>query len=114
MITDAQGPSRPAKPGDIIVLFGTGWGRTETQLATGERSAGANKLLPSANPMVTFGGIPLAAENVLYVGATPETAGLYQLAIRVPQTALPGPNQVALTVYGKSTLAGPTVAVAAP
>lgn len=67
-----------------------------------------------ANPMVTFGGIPLAAEDVFYVGATPEAAGLYQLAIRVPATALPGDNQVVLNVYGKSTPTGPVVPVAAP
>src|SRR5690606_37451255 len=69
--TDQQGPSRPARPGEIIVLFGTGWGRTEADLAAGQRASGEHRLLPSANPMVTFGGIPLAAENVLYVGSTP-------------------------------------------
>jgi uncharacterized protein (TIGR03437 family) len=113
-ISDGQGPSRPAKPGDIIILFGTGWGRTEADLSTGERGLGADPLHASANPMVTVGGIPLAAENIHYVGSTPEAAGLYQLAIRVPATALPGDNQVVLTVYGKSTPAGPMVTVAAP
>ncbi len=64
MFSEHKVLSRPAKPGDIIVLFGTGWGRTEADLATGELGVGADRLLPSANPMVTFGGIPLAAENV--------------------------------------------------
>jgi uncharacterized protein (TIGR03437 family) len=114
IISDGQGPSRPANRGDIILLFGTGWGATTPGFATGQLAAGAPALLPSANPMVTFGGIPLAAENVLYVGATPDAAGLYQLAIRVPATAMPGANQVVLTVYGKSTPDGPVVTVAGP
>ena len=64
--------------------------------------------------MVTFGGIPMAPEDVLYVGVTPNTAGLYQLAIRVPAGAQPGNNQVVLTVYFKSTPLGPVIPVAAP
>jgi uncharacterized protein (TIGR03437 family) len=64
--------------------------------------------------MVTFGGIPMAAEDVFYVGVTPGTAGLYQLAIRVPASAIPGDNQVVLTVYGKSTPLGPVVPITSP
>jgi uncharacterized protein (TIGR03437 family) len=111
---DSFGPSRPAVPGDIILLYGTGWGETTAGLETGELARGAAQLLPGAKPMVTFGGIPMAPDDVLYVGVTPNTAGLYQLAIRVPATALPGNNQVVLTVYGKSTPVGPVIPVAAP
>ena len=111
---DSFGPSRPAAPGDIILLYGTGWGETTAALGTGELASGAAELLPEANPIVTFGGIPMASEDVLYVGVTPTTAGLYQLAIRVPAMALPGDNQVELTVYGKSTPLGPVIPVAAP
>lgn len=111
---DSFGPSRPAIPGDIILLYGTGWGETTAGLGAGELASGAATLLPAAIPMVTFGGIPLAPADVFYVGVTPGTAGLYQLAIRVPATAIPGNNQVILTVYGKSTPAGPVIPVAAP
>ena len=64
--------------------------------------------------MVSFGGIFLAPEDVFYVGVTPQTAGLFQLAIRVPVGAQPGNNQVVLTVYGRSTPVGPVIPVAAP
>jgi uncharacterized protein (TIGR03437 family) len=114
MLVDQYGTSRPAKPGDIIVLYGTGWGETTAALGTGELATGAAGLLPSANPMVSFGGIPMAPEDVFYVGVTPNTAGLYQLAIRVPAIAMPGRNQVVLTVYGKSTPVGPVIPVATP
>jgi len=62
--------------------------------------------------MLGFGGIFLAQDDVLYVGVTPNTAGLYQLAIRVPAVAIAGNYQVVLTVYGKSTPVGPVVPVA--
>ncbi len=111
---DSFGPSRPAEPGDIILLYGTGWGETTAGLEAGELPSGAAQLLPGASPMVTFGGIPMAPEDVLYVGVTPGTAGLYQLAIRVPAIAQPGNNQVVFTVYGKSTPVGPVIPVASP
>ncbi|MDA1234057.1 MAG: hypothetical protein O3A53_04585, partial [Acidobacteria bacterium] len=97
LFNDEFGPSRPAKPGDIVLLFGTGWGPTTAALGTGQLATGSAQLLPDANPMVSFSGIFLAPQNVLYVGVTPNTAGLYQLAIRVPGIAIPGNYPVVLT-----------------
>jgi uncharacterized protein (TIGR03437 family) len=101
-------------PGDIIVMYGTGWGETEAELAVGELATAAAELLPSANPTISFGGIFLSSNDVFYVGITPGAAGLYQAAIRVPDNAHAGNNQVILTVYGKSTPAGPVVPVTLP
>jgi uncharacterized protein (TIGR03437 family) len=109
---DSFGPSRPAKPGDIVLLYGTGWGPTAAALTTGELASEGAQVLENA--MVTFGGIPLAADDVLYVGVTPLTAGLFQLAIRIPDGTSPGNKQVVLTVYGKSTPLGPVIPVATP
>lgn len=114
MFNDQFGPSRPAQPGDIVVLFGTGWGPTTASLGTGQLATGAAQLLPVANPTVSFGGIFLAQDDVFYVGVTPNTAGLYQLAIRVPAVAIAGNYPVVLTVYGKSTPVGPVIPVELP
>lgn len=114
LFNDQFGPSRPAKPKDIIVLYGTGWGDTEAHLETGELASAAAELLPSANPKITLGGIQLANEDVLYVGVTPEAAGLYQAVIRIPVGTQPGNKQVVLTVYGKSTPVGPVIPIGAP
>lgn len=111
MFTDQFGSSRPAQRGDIIVLYGTGWGPTEANLGTGQLATTAASVLPAANVLVTFGGIPLAPEDIFYVGVTPQAAGLYQLAIRVPANAQSGNNQVVLRVYGKSTPTGPVIPV---
>ncbi len=112
LFNDQFGPSRPAKPGDIILLYGTGWGPTTAGLATGELASVAAEVLPKASPKITFGGIVMSPDDIFYVGVTPGTAGLYQAAIRVPTTAQAGNNQVVLTVYGKSTPVGPVVPVA--
>jgi uncharacterized protein (TIGR03437 family) len=112
LFNDEFGPSRPAKPGDVILLYGTGWGDTTAQLGTGVLATAAASVLPEANPSITFGGIPMAPVDIFYIGVTPGTAGLYQAAIRVPATAQAGNNQVVLTVYGKSTPVGPVVPVA--
>lgn len=114
MFTDQYGPSRPAKPGDIIVLYGTGWGQTTAGLQTGQLATAAAEVLPAANRSVSFGGVVMHPNDVFYVGVTPQAAGLYQLAIRVPANAQPGNRQVVLTVYGKSTPTGPVIPVAAP
>lgn len=113
-IVDQQGISRPARPGEVIALFGVGWGDTTAALSTGRLASGPAELLPSANSMVSFGGMFLTPEDILYVGVTPQAAGLYQLVIRVPANAQPGNNQVVLTVYGKSTPVGPVVPVTLP
>lgn len=57
---DSFCPSRPAMPGDIIVMYGTGWGETEAGLAAGELATAASALLPSANPTISFGSVVLS------------------------------------------------------
>src|SRR5690606_36152040 len=108
------GPSSPARPSDIIVLYGTGWGDTTAHLGTGELASGAAEVLPEANYKIMLGGVQLDPSDIFYVGVTPQTAGLYQAAIRIPANAAPGNQQVVLTVYGKSTPVGPVIPIAAP
>ena len=114
LFNDEYGPSRPAKPGDIILLYGTGWGDTMAHLTTGQLASGAAEVLPEANRKITLGGVQLDPSDIFYVGVTPQTAGLYQAAIRIPANAPAGNQQVVLTVYGKSTPVGPVIPIAAP
>lgn len=113
-IVDQQGISKPARPGNVINLFGTGWGQTVEALRTGEIATRATSLLDGANLTVTFGGMPLDPEDVLYWGITPGAAGVYQLAIVVPANAPPGNHRVALTLYGRSSPLGPVIPVTSP
>ena len=114
-IVDQQGASRTARPGESISLFGTGWGQTKNPLATGEIAEVANSLMDGAGLTVTFDGVPLdPEEDVEYAGVAPGTAGVYQLAIRVPANAQPGNHQIGITVHGKSSPVGPVISVSAP
>lgn len=81
------GGTRPAKPGEIILLYGTGFG------------AGVNSL------RVTIGGVEA---KVAFAGLT--TPGLYQLNIEVPEVG-DGDQAVVANLGGVSTQPGVFLAI---
>lgn len=90
-------PSNPAKPGDVITIYGIGFGRVTPDTPAGVIASGATQLV---NP-VTFqcGDTP---GKLLYAGLTPQAVGLYQFNIMVPNAS---PGDHALTVQvGNVTL----------
>lgn len=77
-----------ARPGQVISIYGTGFGPTNPPVGTGELAPGiANTVEP---PIVSFDGRPLDAANILYAGVTPGLAGVYQLNLIVPLNARNG------------------------
>ena len=100
----------PAEPGEIVTFFGTGFGPTDPPLEAGQ--------IPDAPAPITgeiefaFGGITLFPEDVLYAGAAPCCAGLYQFTVRVPRgfpDSLRAP--VVAAINGVSTPNGPFLTV---
>jgi len=87
-----------AKPGDVLELYGTGFGTTTPAVAPGVVFQGA---APTTNPVtVTIGSLPGA---VSFAGLA--AAGLYQINVTVPN--LPnGDYAVAAQVAGLSTQSG--------
>ena len=86
----------PARPGDAIQLYVTGLGKATPNgiaegvpLATGAVApADGNPLyITVLQPQVTFGGIPA---QVLFSGVAPGFAGLYQINVRIPESAPSG------------------------
>jgi uncharacterized protein (TIGR03437 family) len=72
-------PSRPAKEGDTITLYGIGFGATAPSLPAGQIVQASNSLvLPLA---VTVNSNPA---TVTYAGLAPGIVGLYQFNIVVP------------------------------
>jgi uncharacterized protein (TIGR03437 family) len=71
--------TRPAKPGDIIVLYGANFGRTNPPLPIGRGVTVESRLV--AAPTVTIGGMNA---TVLYGGGAPSFIGTYQFNITVP------------------------------
>ncbi|MBI1895251.1 MAG: hypothetical protein HYS04_01755, partial [Acidobacteria bacterium] len=101
---------RPARPGDIIELYLTGLGPTEPVFQAGEIVSQAARLREATT--VTVGGTTLAAADVLYAGSAPNAiSGLYQLNIRMPQTAPDGDVPVTVRVGGFESQANATIPV---
>ncbi|WP_051670396.1 hypothetical protein [Bryobacter aggregatus] len=93
-------------PGDIISLFGTGFGKTNEAETGGAVFTGA---YPTANEVrVTIGG---QMAKVLFAGLV--GPGLNQINVVVPATLADGDQPVLATVAGGSTQAGALLKVAA-
>ncbi|MCX6638818.1 MAG: Ig-like domain-containing protein, partial [Acidobacteria bacterium] len=88
----------PAKPGDYVTIFGSGFGATNPLFFAGDL---ADRIAPvTAGFSITLGGQPVAASDILYVGATPGFAGLYQVNIRIPADAADGNLPLVISVSG--------------
>ena len=99
----------PAEPGEVVTLFGTGFGPTKPPLATGEIPGAAANLANAVS--FSVGGIAVAAQDVFYAGAAPCCAGLYQFAVRLPDNLPDGNAPVTAAVQGVSTPSGPFLAI---
>ena len=94
-------PTNPIHPGDIIVIYATGMGRTSPFVDSG-MPALANPLSNTViAATVTLGGVPL---NVLYAGLVPGEVGVYQVNALVP-SGVPQGMEIPLVVAqaGNST-----------
>ena len=102
--------SRPAKPGDLVTLYGTGFGYTDPVWQAGEVP---NKAASITTPFtLNIGGIPVSAADVTYAGLSPGSiSGLYQFNVRIPTVAADGDLPVSLTIGGVSTQPGATIPV---
>ena len=94
--------SRPAKPGDVITLYGVGFGAVTPNIPAGQVVQQSNTLL--APVQILFGQVP---GTVKFDGLAPSAVGLYQFNVVVPNVA--ASNAVPLTfalagVAGTQTL----------
>jgi uncharacterized protein (TIGR03437 family) len=99
-----------AKPGDLVVLWATGFGATNPPTPAGVLVSGAPVVANA--PVVTVGGVlaPLISAVL-----TPGDAGLYQITIQIPATAPAGAVALQATIGaaggGAQTAAGVTIFV---
>ena len=70
-----------AKPGEAIILWGTGFGPTTPAAKPGATTPGDRVYSTVTLPAVTLGSTPL---QVLGAALTPGSAGLYQIAVQLP------------------------------
>ena len=71
----------PAHPGEVVILYGTGFGPLSTPLGTGSPSAGN---LTVSDPTITIDGLPA---QVMFSGMAPGFVGLNQINVLVPGLA---------------------------
>jgi uncharacterized protein (TIGR03437 family) len=75
-------PQSPAQPGEIVILFGTGWGPTQRVIPEGQVPGEINRIVSPVT--LRIGTVDVASESLLYAGLAPEYPGLYQLNVRLP------------------------------
>jgi uncharacterized protein (TIGR03437 family) len=87
--------SRPAQPGDEVVLYGVGFGPVTPNIPAGQLVQQLNTL---ASPFdISIGGV---AANVPYSGLAPDYTGLYQFNVVVPASVGSGAVPLTFTVGG--------------
>jgi uncharacterized protein (TIGR03437 family) len=91
----------PAMPGDLIALWGTGFGGTNPIVPAGTVVPGA-PATPTL-PVVTVGGTPVTVVSCVLVTGT---VGLYQITIQLPANAPTGAVAVQASIDGVQTQTG--------
>ncbi len=96
-----------AKPGDVLILWGTGFGPTTPPVAAGIQVP-SDKVY-NASPVT----VKLGTANVQVFGTalSPGFAGLYQVAIQVPAPLADGDYALTATVSGASSPSGVILSV---
>lgn len=100
----------PAKPGDIVTLYGSGFGFSNPVWQAGEVVSG---LAPLSNSFtITIGGVQLAPSDILYGGLAPQLiSGVCQFNVRIPASVADGDQPVIVTIAGVASPSGATIPV---
>ena len=102
----------PAKPGDLVTLYGTGFGDTTPSVPAGQLATSAANLVNGIT--VTIGSVTLAPSDVLYAGLVPGSiSGLYQFNVRIPQSTPNGNIPVSISIGGVQTQTPATIPIQA-
>jgi uncharacterized protein (TIGR03437 family) len=76
---------RPTKAGDILTIYGIGFGQTASGPTPGLIPSVADSVLAGYTVMIGSMVVPVS-----YVGVTPTIGGLYQLNVTIPPGIAPG------------------------
>src|SRR3954452_11658770 len=93
----------PARPGETVTLWGTGFGPVGPAGRSGQTSTaanGGNVSYATSPPSMTIGGVPA---TVVAAGLNPSALGLYQIAVTVPASAPSGDQLIVATAGGKTS-----------
>ena len=97
-----------AKPGDVLILWGTGFGPTSPATPVGIPIPGDKTYSAAAAPSITIDNVQA---TVYGAALAPGYAGLYQVAIQVPTSLADGDWPIVATVGGVSSPSGVVLSV---
>jgi uncharacterized protein (TIGR03437 family) len=98
----------PAAPGDVIILWGTGFGPTNPAAPVGAEAPSGTTYFTAGAVGVTLGNTPV---TVYGAALTPGCAALYQVAIQIPESMGDGDYPIMAMVSGAQSPAGVLVTV---
>jgi len=98
----------PAKPGEVIILWGTGLGPTDPAAPEGMEVPSNQTYNTATLPSVNISSLPA---TVYGAALAPGFAGLYQVAVKVPESLADGDWPVVSALGGVSSEAGVILAV---
>jgi uncharacterized protein (TIGR03437 family) len=98
----------PAKPGEVIILWETGFGPTSPAAPAGIPVPGDKAYSTATAPAVT---INASSAKVFGAALAPGAAGLYQIAIQVPTTLADGDWPIQTTIGGVQSPTGVMLSV---
>jgi uncharacterized protein (TIGR03437 family) len=104
---------RPAHAGEVVVLYGTGLGRTNPLISSGLISLVPAQIDELKDLRVLVAGKPLEAASVGYVGLSPGSPGLYQVNLKLPQQLTADP-EIRITIGNHTSPAGTKLAARKP
>ena len=97
--------SRPARPGEILLIYGTGFGPTTPALAAGRIVSAAAPLTDPSQLHIRIGGV---AASVQFAGIV--APGLYQFNVVIPALS-DGDQQIVADIAGYTTQPGLLIAI---
>jgi len=109
--TFASLPTVPAKPGDVLILWGTGFGPTNPVPPSGTAVPVDKTYSVAVLPTVTINNVPATVYGAALASGF---AGLYQVAIQVPPTLADGDWPIVANVAGVPSPAGTVLTVHSP
>jgi uncharacterized protein (TIGR03437 family) len=96
-----------AKPGDVLILWATGFGPTIPAAQSGVATPGSGSYPTASAPTVTVNNTPAIVYGAALASGS---AGLYQIAIQVP-TLADGDWPIQATIVGIPSPAGTVLSV---
>lgn len=101
----------PARAGEVIVIYGTGFGATTNRELSYIIPSIPSSLVKTALTRIRINDSVLGPGAILYVGVTPGFAGLYQANIRLPD---PLPSNPVIQIGIDSNWSGPGTVLPTP